>query len=246
MAPNTPTTPFPLYLLPRIPFRRRRSSAQSTSTISTSPPTSPSSSPPAPSFLTTTPTTNLRCTKCLADLVPTTSIVSKGFTGRHGRAYLVAAPPPSSIQDPPSTTPSPSSPNEVAWRPRDLPNTFTHKAVARQLVTGAHTVSDISCRCCGSVLGWKYVHAEEETQRYKIGKYILETQRVIKCGNEWEDGDAEGEGGCDGAEEGGEVGVDSGEVEFDSQDEDECEDLFSGIWSPELARKRRGNRAFAR
>ncbi|KZM23811.1 uncharacterized protein EKO05_0001018 [Ascochyta rabiei] len=242
MAPNSPTAPFPLYLLPRIPFRRRRSSAQSTSTISTSPPTCPSSSPPAlSSFLTTTPTTNLRCTKCLADLIPTASIVSKGFTGRHGRAYLVAPPPPSSLQHPPSA----SSSGDVPWHPRDLPNTFTHKPVARQLVTGAHTVSDISCRCCGSILGWKYVHAEEETQRYKIGKFILETQRVVKNASAWEeacqDGRVDGEDSVLGDLEAAQA---SAEVEFDSQDEDECEDLFSGIWSPELARKRRRNRTF--
>ncbi|KAF2267438.1 yippee-like protein, partial [Lojkania enalia] len=88
------------------------------------------------------------CHKCLTDLIPTTSIISKGFTGRHGRAYL-------------------------------LPNTYAHKPVPRQLVTGAHTVSDISCRNCGSVLGWKYVDAEEESQRYKVGKFILETKRVV-------------------------------------------------------------------
>ncbi|KAF2625665.1 yippee-domain-containing protein [Macroventuria anomochaeta] len=217
MAPTSPTTPFPLYLLPSIPFRRRRSSAQSTSTIPASPPSpssSPSSSPPAPtSFLTSTPTTNLRCTKCLADLIPTSSIISKGFTGRHGRAYL------------------------DAWRPTELPNTFIHKPVARQLVTGAHTVSDISCRCCGSVLGWKYVHAEEETQRYKMGKYILETKRVDKSGNEWE-----------GEDENGHINtaLDETEIQFDSQDEDECEDLFSGIWSPELAKRRRKNKDFRR
>jgi len=121
------------------------------------------------------------------------------------------------------------------WRRTDLPNTFTHRPVARQLVTGAHTVSDISCRCCGSVLGWKYVHAEEEGQRYKIGKFILETQRVVKSGNEWEDED----------EELGKVD-ENGDVEFDSQDEDECEDLFSGIWKPELARKRRKAKEFRR
>ncbi|KAJ4339271.1 hypothetical protein N0V95_007824, partial [Ascochyta clinopodiicola] len=173
---------------------------------------------------------------CLADLIPTTSIVSKGFTGRHGRAYLVAPPPPSSLQHHPRT----GSSGEAPWHPRDLPNTFTHKPVARQLVTGAHTVSDISCRCCGSVLGWKYVYAEEETQRYKIGKFILETQRVIKSAGAWEEG-CPGEG-VD-AEDGSLGDVDA-EVEFDSQDEDECEDLFSGIWSPELARKRRKNRDF--
>jgi hypothetical protein len=229
-----PTTPFPLYLLPSISFRRR-SSTQSTSTISTSPTSSPSSSPPAPtSFLTSAPTTNLRCTKCLADLIPTTSIISKGFTGRHGRAYLVAPPPPNALLHPPNAS-SGDPEHETSWRRTDLPNTFTHKPVARQLVTGAHTVSDISCRCCGSVLGWKYVYAEEEGQRYKIGKFILETKRVVKNGNEWEDETEDAER------------IDEyDDNEFDSQDEDECEDLFSGIWTPELARKRRKNRDFRR
>ena len=35
-------------------------------------------------------------------------------------------------------------------------------------------------------------------------------------------------------------------VEFDSQDEDECEDLFAGVWSPTLALKRRRARMFGR
>jgi hypothetical protein len=35
-------------------------------------------------------------------------------------------------------------------------------------------------------------------------------------------------------------------VEFDSQDEDECEDLFAGVWSPTLAMKRRRGRRFGR
>lgn len=33
-------------------------------------------------------------------------------------------------------------------------------------------------------------------------------------------------------------------VEFDSQDEDECEDLFAGVWSPALALKRRQAKSF--
>ena len=36
------------------------------------------------------------------------------------------------------------------------------------------------------------------------------------------------------------------EVEFDSQDEDECEDLFAGVWNPTLASKRRKNKLFGR
>ena len=104
----------------------------------------------------------------------------------------------------------------------------------RQLVTGAHTVSDISCALCGSGLGWKYVAADEEGQRYKVGKFILETKRVCRA-VEWEGGAGEGED---------QVGKEGEEVEFDSQDEDECEDLFAGVWSPQLARRRRRGRRF--
>jgi hypothetical protein len=215
--PNSPTSPFPLYLL-SLPFRRRRSS-----TISASPTSTPSSSPPQPtSFLSTHTTSNLRCHKCLADLIPTSSIISKGFTGRHGRAYLVGPPPFSALEPG----------GQLDWNKGDLPNTFTHKPVARQLVTGAHTVSDISCRHCGSVLGWKYVEAAEDSQRYKVGKFILETKRVVKSAD-WEDRVEE-----EGAKE--------EDIEFDSQDEEECEDLFSGVWSPELARRRRKARDFGR
>lgn len=105
----------------------------------------------------------------------------------------------------------------------------------RQLVTGAHTVSDISCVHCGTVLGWKYVAAEEESQRYKVGKFILETKRVQR-GVLWEAEEEQGRVGTRHAAD----AVDSDErIEFDSQDEDECEDLFMGIWSEALAKKRR-------
>lgn len=225
--PNSPTTLFPLYLLPSIPFRRRRSSTTSTTTASTA---SPSSSPPQPTFfLSEKPTAHLRCHKCLTDLIPTSSIISKGFTGRHGRAYLVAPPPLPTFS-------SGGNLSGTGWAMGDLPNTFTHKPVPRQLVTGAHTVSDISCRTCGSILGWKYVEAEEDSQKYKVGKFILETNRVVK-GAAWENHDFE---------EQDDVKVKDEDVEFDSQDEDECEDLFSGIWTPQLARRRRKNRAFTR
>lgn len=90
---------------------------------------------------------------------------------------------------------------------------------------------------CGSVIGWKYESAEEEGQRYKVGKFILETKKIFEscC---WEGENSGVEGG-----EGGWVGD---EVEFDSQDEDECEDLFAGVWSPGLAVRRRQGRRFGR
>lgn len=98
------------------------------------------------------------------------------------------------------------------------------------------------------MLGWKYVDAEEDAQRYKIGKFILETGRVVKGGGTWEDGDEdesiirEEEGG--GEYESAKSVVREDDIQFDSQDEDECEDLFAGVWSVELARRRRRNREF--
>jgi hypothetical protein len=97
------------------------------------------------------------------------------------------------------------------------------------------------------ILGWKYVAAEEELQKYKVGKFILETKRVMR-GTVWEaDVTIENEDGVVvkeyGDDKGREIAL-GGAVEFDSGDEDECEDLFMGIWSEKLARKRRKDKAW--
>jgi hypothetical protein len=99
-------------------------------------------------------------------------------------------------------------------------------------------------------LGWKYVAAEEESQRYKVGKFILEEKRVCREGG-WALSDAE-EGATNVSAERrrrrssaavapdempkakASAAVDD-EVEFDSQDEDECEALFLGTWTPQMA-----------
>lgn len=114
------------------------------------------------------------------------------------------------------------------------------------------------------MLGWKYDGAEEESQRYKVGKYILETKMVC-ASSDWEHDDLElppgpthsspigdrerrhverrkGKEGAVGGLGSGSAGA--SQVEFDSQDEDECEDLFTGVWSPGLALKRRQNKSF--
>jgi len=122
--------------------------------------------------------------------------------------------------------------------------------VNRQLVTGAHVVADISCTICGTVLGWKYVDAKEASQKYKIGKFILETKKVIGFA-QWEEQigeeeEEEGEdvewfnGDLDGEKE------EDGVVVFDSEDEDECEDLFAGTWDATVVAKRRTRRLVPR
>jgi len=106
-------------------------------------------------------------------------------------------------------------------------------------LTGAHVVADVSCSICNALLGWKYVSATEPAQRYKIGKFILETKKVVSRSS-WEDIDVAGEYFEEEAmakeEENG------GYVVFDSEDEDECEDLFAGIWDAEAVQKRRSRK----
>src|SRR5271163_3136032 len=249
--PHSVPSVFPTFLLPSIPFRRksRQSSTGSTgSNISTSStssnpfiaaptPADPSPGPvlPPEGKIVNGHTSHLRCSKCSTDLCLTSQIISKGFTGRHGRAYLVQG-----------------QPSHTHVHASGLPNTYQNKAVPRNLVTGQHTVSDINCAICGTVLGWKYVEAAEESQKYKVGKFILETKR-IKVGVSWENDD-EDEDGDEGR--GAELPAppdeirtaidDEDMIEFDSQDEDECEDLFAGVWSPQLAAKRRRGRRFSR
>ncbi|XP_017188804.1 protein yippee-like At4g27745 isoform X1 [Malus sylvestris] len=50
----------------------------------------------------------------------------------------------------------------------------------RHLITGLHTVADVHCCDCGEVLGWKYVKAYEELQKYKEGKFVLEKFKIVK------------------------------------------------------------------
>jgi hypothetical protein len=50
----------------------------------------------------------------------------------------------------------------------------------RMLMTGIHTVADISCDICKTKLGWVYIKSPEQSQRYKEGKFIIEKLKVIK------------------------------------------------------------------
>lgn len=97
------------------------------------------------------------CMTCHAFLARHDDLISKGFTGRHGRAYLFNA----------------------------VENVKTTKEEERVLLTGLHSVADIFCNSCQTPIGWKYVYAFEETQKYKEGKYIIEKARIAKE-NQWD------------------------------------------------------------
>ncbi|KAL7942468.1 yippee domain-containing protein [Trichoderma barbatum] len=256
---------FPSYLLPSFklafPGYRRHSASSTSSTASTvseasngrsdgslSAVTTPDGSPPdgesafnrlrstaSPRRLSRTAADTLRCSSCATDIAFTSQIVSKGFTGRYGRAYLMSPPPAGS----------------------SLLNVRIGKNENRQLVTGWHVVADICCGICSRKLGWKYVDAKEESQKYKVGKFILETERVVTH-RSWEDvpisegqepmyemEDKRDKSKRDGAGKANDDGDDEeqSEIEFDSSDEDECEAVFAGLWDAETAAKRRSRLA---
>lgn len=185
----------------------------------------------------------LKCLACATDIAFASQVVSKGFTGRHGRAYLVS---------PPLSAP-------YNWKTKAKPksgliNTKTGRNVNRELLTGAHVVADVSCTVCGTTLGWKYVDAKEQAQKYKIGKFILEMKRVV-LGVSWEDGARAYEDEEDtndlglNVHEAGKIHEENeadGDVVFDSEDEDECDDLFAGTWDAEVVAKQRGRKVVVR
>jgi len=92
------------------------------------------------------------CCNCRCHIAEHDDIISKCFQGRNGRAYLFGR----------------------------VVNVLTGPKEDRQLMTGLHTVADISCFQCQEVLGWKYEKAYEESQKYKEGKYILEKAKIMK------------------------------------------------------------------
>ncbi|RKF74567.1 putative yippee family protein [Golovinomyces cichoracearum] len=172
----------------------------------------------------------LRCLKCSTDLAYTSQILSKVFVGRLGRAYLVSPPPP-----PPFVPSFPPKPRPKA----DLVNTRSERPISRELMTGWHVVTDVSCIVCGTVLGWKYLDAREESQRYKVGKVMLERERICVRGV-WEDetkDDLNAEILNEWADRVSEISV-----QFDSDDEEERENLFSGVWNKDVVARRRKNK----
>ncbi|CAK7226898.1 hypothetical protein SBRCBS47491_006384 [Sporothrix bragantina] len=250
--------------------------------------------------------TTLRCRRCSADLAFASQIVSKGFTGRHGRAYLVSA--PASHADhlfAPEVKPMQDDDDTVLWDNeeegaiwedsgvsemaeeergadddtasdvslarglvrvggiQDLPNIRIGRAEYRRLVTGAHVVADISCAVCCSKVGWKYIDASDPAQRYKVGKFILELA-MLSTFHSWEEvdddeGDMEGLANNVGTvctlnaqyrkgrlQAEGELydsdddeDCDPNRIEFDSEDEDECEEIFNGTWDAAVVARRR-------
>jgi Yippee zinc-binding/DNA-binding /Mis18, centromere assembly len=86
------------------------------------------------------------CAQCRTHITSHDDIISKSFHGRHGRAYLFD----------------------------QCVNVTIGPSEDRRLITGMHTVSDLFCKRCKTLVGWTYLKAFESSQKYKEGKYIIE------------------------------------------------------------------------
>ncbi|TFK20154.1 yippee-like protein [Coprinopsis marcescibilis] len=91
------------------------------------------------------------CSSCKTHLASLSNMMSRAFNGQHGRAYLFES----------------------------VVNVVEGEECSRAMTTGQHTVRDIYCVKCGVTLGWKYELAQEPSQKYKEGKYILERNLLV-------------------------------------------------------------------
>ncbi|KAI0786638.1 yippee zinc-binding/DNA-binding /Mis18, centromere assembly-domain-containing protein [Abortiporus biennis] len=96
------------------------------------------------------------CSNCSAVIALQDELISKAFSGRDGRGYLI----------------------------HSAVNMKMGKKEDRALLTGVHTVADVFCLGCNERLGWYYLKASDQSQKYKEGKYLLEREKLIKD-NAW-------------------------------------------------------------
>ena len=92
------------------------------------------------------------CSTCDSHLSVAKDLISKAFHGRYGRALLF----------------------------NSTVNIYKGIPAMRPLTTGMHVVCDIYCINCQEYVGWYYEYAEEESQKYKIGKFIIEKHRTYR------------------------------------------------------------------
>lgn len=122
-------------------------------------------------------------------------LVSKAFQGRHGRAFLfgnVSAKHRTHSNHHSLTHSSASAainPSTSRATHRLCPvsrslsvsiNVTLGPSENRILMTGLHTVCDIYCLVCCDAIGWYYMEAFEESEKYKEKKFIVEKAKITK------------------------------------------------------------------
>lgn len=86
------------------------------------------------------------CQNCRSHLANSDGLMSKQFQGQHGQAYLF----------------------------RYVVNVSEGPEKEKQMTTGKHTITTVFCCQCDTEVGWRYIKAYEDDQKYKEGACILE------------------------------------------------------------------------
>lgn len=97
------------------------------------------------------------CSGCDSHLTDEQAVISKSFRGRIGRAFLFDK----------------------------AVNVTQGRIERRELLSGVHKVADVRCSICDNLLGWRFVEAKDEAQKYKEGRFLFEKIRLSQQGN-WE------------------------------------------------------------
>ena len=92
------------------------------------------------------------CKACDTDLAACSDLISTNFQGAHGAAVLIAR----------------------------LVNVRHGVEQHKTLATGQHTIAAMQCNGCDAALGWKYIDASVQAQKYKIGHWLLEATLIEK------------------------------------------------------------------
>ena len=145
------------------------------------------------------------CAACGAHVSTTSYVLSKKFqvpapsagvcarararVGDEGRAAAAAAGLPTGL-----TAAARQGKSGRAYMMRKVVNCYLGPREDRVLIAGLHTVADVHCRGCQSLLGWKYLEVFDNNQRLKVGRYVLEKTRIVKVGGKHK---GAGEGGVE-------------------------------------------------
>ncbi|XP_039062487.1 protein yippee-like At4g27740 [Hibiscus syriacus] len=91
------------------------------------------------------------CSNCRNPLALVEDLISKNFLATSGKAYMF----------------------------QHVMNVALGPKYDAQMLTGRHSIADIFCNKCGEKLGWKYVQAYDQENRYKEGNFILEELKMF-------------------------------------------------------------------
>eukprot|EP00347_Sterkiella_histriomuscorum_P000518 403375541 len=86
------------------------------------------------------------CGVCQTHFTKASDLISKNFHGKTGQAFLF----------------------------NNAVNVFKGPEEEKVLMTGLHKVCDIHCRNCMKIVGWTYIYAHNQSEKYKEGKFIIE------------------------------------------------------------------------